>query len=131
MKRMSRQEQLPLQFRRPPGLDEPEIKLLVGPINFIAHNRMAGRGQVHTNLVSAAGKRDGANQTESIFAGKTRFVKPPFNVEISPRGRSCRINRLLQPDGGLSMFTLSIKWRVDNFDFPFRPAPNNRKVFLL
>src|SRR6266478_3606891 len=108
MKRMSRRKQLPLKLGRPPGLDEPEIKLFVGPINFVAHNRMAGRGQVHTNLVSPPGKRNGANHTESIFAGKTRFVKQPFNVEISPRGRSCRINRLLQPDGGLSMFTLSI-----------------------
>src|SRR5882724_11237390 len=118
MKRMSRQEQLPLKFRRPPGLDEAEVKLFVGPINFIAYNRMTSRCEMHTNLVGAAGKRNSANQTESIFAGKTRFVKPPLGVEIGLRDRSCRINRLLQPDGGLSMFTLSIQWSVDNSRFP-------------
>src|SRR5436305_1217600 len=107
MKRMSRQEQLPLKFGRPPGLDEPEIKLFVWPINLIAHNRIADRGQMHTNLVSAAGKRNGANQTEFVVA-TSRFGEAPFDMKFSPRRRSRRMNRLLQPDGRLSMFTLSI-----------------------
>src|SRR5438046_5099598 len=118
MKRMSRQEQLPLKFRRPPALDEPEIKMFVGPINFIAYNRIASRGQMHTNLVSAAGERNGANQTEFVVAA-SRFGEAPFDTKFSLRRRSRRMNRLLQPDGGMSVFTLSIYWSVDNFGFSF------------
>src|SRR5207253_10242429 len=63
---LSLHDALPIfKFRRPPGLDEPEIKVFVGPINFIAYNRIASRGQMHTNLMSAAGERNGANQTRS------------------------------------------------------------------
>src|SRR5207248_10985825 len=118
MKRMSRQEQLPLKFRRPPGLDEPEIKMFVGPINFIAYNRIASRSQTHTNLVSAASKRNGANQTEFVVA-VSRFCEAPSDTKSSTRRRSRSLNRLLQPDAGPSMFTLSIYRSVDNYDFPF------------
>ena len=41
MQRMSRQQETPLQFRRPARLDEFEIKLLVRPINLVAHDGMA------------------------------------------------------------------------------------------
>src|SRR5437762_13313647 len=107
MKRMSRQEQLLLKSRRPPGLDEPEIKLFVRPINLIAYNRIASRGQMHTNLMSAAGERNSANQTEFVVAA-SGFGEAPFNTKFSLRRRSRRMNRVLQPDGGPSMFTLSI-----------------------
>src|SRR5437016_2182160 len=97
MKRMSRQEPLPLKFRRPPGLDEPEIKMFVGPINFIAYNRIASRGQMHTNLMSASGERNGANLTKFIVAA-SRFGEAPFNTKFTLRHRPGRMNRLLQPD---------------------------------
>src|SRR5947207_14024141 len=107
MKRMARQEQFPLKFRCPPGLDEPEIKMFVGPINFIAYNRIASRGQLYTNLVSAAGERNSANQTEFVVAA-SRFGEAPFNTQYSMRGRSRRMNRWLQPAGGPSTITLSL-----------------------
>ena len=81
--------------------------MFVGPINFIAYNRIASRGQMHTNLMSAAGERNGANQTEFVVAA-SRFGEASFDTKFSPCRRSRRMNRLLQPDGGLSMFTLSI-----------------------
>ena len=68
--------------------------MFVGPINFIAYNRIASRGQMHTNLMSAAGERNGANQTEFVVAA-ARFGEAPFDTKFSLRRRSRRMNRLL------------------------------------
>ena len=34
------QEQMAFELRCPPRLDEPQVKLFVGSVNFVAHNRM-------------------------------------------------------------------------------------------
>ena len=41
------------------------------------------------------------------------------------------MNYLLEPNLGLSVFPLPIHRHIDNFRFPFRPAPNDREIFLV
>ena len=64
MQSMSRQEQLAFELSGPSGLDETEVKLFVGSINFVAHNGMTDRGEVQSNLVRASCARNRANQAE-------------------------------------------------------------------
>ena len=72
MQGMSRQEQLTFELRRPSGFDETEVKLFVRSVNFIAHNGMTNRGEMHSNLVRASCVRNRANQAE--FAGAARAL---------------------------------------------------------
>ena len=50
---MAWQEQLALELRRPSSLDEPQVKIFVRPVNFVAHNRVPNRRKMDSNLVSA------------------------------------------------------------------------------
>src|SRR5437588_444464 len=51
---MSRKEQLTFELRGPSGLNKMEVKLFVRSVNFVAHNGMTNRGEVHSNLVRAS-----------------------------------------------------------------------------
>ena len=75
MQGMSRQEQLTFELRGPSGLDEPEVKLFVRSVNFVADNGMTNRREMHSNLVRASCVRNRANQAE--FAGLARALKWP------------------------------------------------------
>src|SRR5438046_1373301 len=129
MERMPRQEQSLLEFRRPSRLNESQIKLFVRSVNFVAHERVTDRRKMHANLVRAASPRNCANQAEFIRAG--RFNKTSLDMKFSLRWRSSRVNHLFQPDLGSLMFALSIQRSVDDFGFPFRPAPNDRQILFL
>src|SRR5438876_1262506 len=124
MERMSRQEQSLLEFRRPSRLNESQIKLFVRSVNFVANNWMADRSKMDPDLVSSASIRNSANQTKLAVAGASRFNKASFDTKFGLCGRSSRVNHLFQPDLGSLMFALSIQRSVDDFGFPFRPAPN-------
>ena len=45
--------------------------------------------------------------------------------------RTLRMNRLLQPNLGRLMLSLSIERRIDYCRLPFRPAPNNGEIFFV
>ena len=66
VERVPWQQQLVFKFRRPAGLDEPQIKLFVRSVNFIAHNGTANRREMHANLVSPSSMRNRPNQTEFV-----------------------------------------------------------------
>src|ERR1700716_2391066 len=123
MQRLSRQKQSPLEFRRPTVFDELKIKLLIRSINFVARNWMAERTKMHADLVRVAGARNCANQTK--FSA-SRSNEALLDTKLSLGRRSGGMNHLLEPNLGLSVFPLSIHRRIDNFGFPFRPAPSDR-----
>src|SRR4030095_4253888 len=126
MKGRPRQWQFPFEFARPSGLDKSEIKLFVRSINFIAHNRVTNGSQMHADLMSSSGARDRANQAEFVDLARiperralstanglwsrptSRSNELSLDPKFSLRRRSSRVNRLLQPDLGFFVFTLSI-----------------------
>ena len=52
---MSWQQEFLLELMSPSSFDETQIQQLVGAIDFVAYDRVADRGEMHTNLMSAAG----------------------------------------------------------------------------
>lgn len=63
---MSRQEEFLFKLMRPSGFDKAQVALLVGAVNFVAHDWMADRREMHPNLMRAPGVRNRANHAESI-----------------------------------------------------------------
>src|SRR5437870_3924934 len=129
VKRMPRQEQSLLEFRRPSRFNESQIKLFVRSVNLVAHDRVPNRRKMHANLVRPTCRRNCANQAEFVRAG--RFNKTSLDMKFSLRRRSSRVNHLFQPDLGFFAFALSIQPSIDEFAFPIGPAPNNRQILFL
>jgi hypothetical protein len=84
---------------------------------------------MYANLMSSTRPRNGAKEAETI-AGRGGLTEPTFDKKFSLRGRTCRMNHLFKPDRRVSMFALAIQRSVDNLVLPFRPAPNDCKIFL-
>src|SRR6266446_7544854 len=84
---------------------------------------------MHADLMSSASPWDGANQTEAVAEG-CRFGKAPLHSKLRQRWRPGRMNHLFEPDRRVLMFALTIQRGFDDFVLPFRPAPDNRKVFF-
>jgi len=84
---------------------------------------------MNPNLMSASGARNRANDAEPIDR-RRRSSEPPLNKKF----RLCRcarnVNRLFEPDHRMLVFALTIQRSVDEFVFPFRPAPNDREIFF-
>ena len=116
--------------RGPPGLDKPEIQLLVRPVDFVAYDRIAERAEVHTNLMSSPGMRDRANQCELIECAR-RSPETSFDPECRPGRGAFGVNRLFQPDRRRLMLALPIEGSIDIFLIPFRPTPDDREILFL
>src|SRR5262249_36481010 len=84
---------------------------------------------MYTNLMSSACPRHGANHAEAV-PERRRFDKAPFHSEFRQRGRTRRVNHLFEPDHRVLMFALTIQRSLDDIVLPFRPAPNDRKIFF-
>ena len=84
---------------------------------------------MHPNLMSSACPRNGAQEAE-VIPRRGRPSESPFNKEFRLRGRTCRVNHLFKPDRRVLLFALTIQRSVDDFVLPFRPAPNDCKIFF-
>src|SRR5215471_6354550 len=84
---------------------------------------------MHSNLMRAPRAWNGADQAEPI-AGRRQSLEPAFNKKFRPRGCACGVNHLLQPNRRMLMLTLAMQRGVNDFGFPFRPAPNDRKILF-
>src|SRR4030095_4051465 len=51
---VSRQKQLAVELRSPSGLDEIQVKLFSRSVNFVAHDRMTNRCEMHSDLVGSS-----------------------------------------------------------------------------
>ena len=70
MKGVARQEKLTREILGPAGLDEFQIKRLVRPVNLVAYHGMAGEGEMHADLMGAAGVGNSPNELK-------RSLSPP------------------------------------------------------
>ena len=76
--------------------------MLIGTVNFVAYNRVAGRAQVHPNLMSAPRVWNCANQREFVRLERclrrsrptTRSNKTPLDVKFSLRRCATRMDHL-------------------------------------
>src|SRR5436190_20175081 len=84
---------------------------------------------MHADLMSSASPWDGANQAEAVAEGR-RSGKAPLHSKLRQGWRPGRMNHLFEPDRRVLMFALTIQRGFDDFVLPFRPAPDNRKVFF-
>ncbi len=77
---MSREKKLAFKLWRPAGFDEAKIQSLIGPVDFIADNRVTGGREVHPNLMCAAAKGNRTNDAEALTSGSCT-PKPPLDTE--------------------------------------------------
>ncbi len=140
---MSRQEQLALQLRSPSHFDETQVKLFVRPINFIAHNGMTNRSEMHANLVCSSGVWNCTDYAKLLRRARaiewrarrlrptSRSHKPSLNVKFSLCGGSGWVNHLFKPDRRAFMLALSIEGGINDSSFPGGPTPDDGQIFFL
>ena len=69
-----------LEFRCPSRLNETQVKLLVGPVDFVAHNWVPDGCEMRSYLMGSSRKWNCTNQTELLFSARRLVCMEFFPV---------------------------------------------------
>ena len=125
MQGVAREEEAFREGGGPAGADELQVALRRRAVDFVPDDRVAGVGEVDTDLVGAAGERLGGDQGEPAF----RALDPGQDPEPGVGCGSGRMHGPLEVDGCFADFAETDDRGVD-FERVIRPAADDGQVGL-
>lgn len=126
MQSLSGKEQLFRQRVRPAICEKAKVSGIIAPIDFVAHDPMAHRLEMNSDLMSPASFRQAPDLRES-----TESVFPTLqDLEAGVAGLSFRMYCLPHPNFTRGEFPLPAQAGLKATIVPLRPAMDNGKVFL-